>query len=89
MDNEEKRLRVEYLIAHKNNLWMGVVVLTGGLVGILITMNYSTFVISLQTIVKTLLLALGAFFLVSMIIGLINIHKEVDNIIRNKGDYYG
>jgi hypothetical protein len=25
MDNNEKKMKIEYLIAHKNNLWAGVI----------------------------------------------------------------
>jgi len=82
MENDEKRLRVEYLIAHKNNLWAGLVILTGGLVSILLTVNYSHFVISNEVIVKAILLILGSFFWVLMFIGLSNIRDEVDRIIR-------
>lgn len=84
MDINEKKLRIDYLIAHKNNLWAGVIVLAGGLAGILLTINFSGFVISLHCIIKIVLVLIGSFFLVSMMIGLMNIHDEVNKIITTK-----
>ena len=40
MDKEGKT--IEYLIAHKNNLWTGVIILIGGLAGLML--SYSFFI---------------------------------------------
>lgn len=38
MDKEDKRLIIEYLISHKNNLWTGVIILIDGIVGLLLSL---------------------------------------------------
>lgn len=80
MNKDEKR--VEYLIAHKNNLWTGIMLLIGGLSGILMTINYSGTIFLVENIVRFVLIALGGIFLPLMIIGVININLEIQNLLK-------
>ena len=80
MNKEEKR--VEYLIAHKNNLWTGIMLLIGGLSGILITINYSGNIFSIENIIKIILIALGWLFLPLMLIGVVNTNLEIQNLLK-------
>lgn len=82
MDKDDKKLIIEYLIAHKNSLWTGLIVLGSGLAGILLTFNYSLSVFSTESMVKIVLLILGAFFIPLMLTGLINTNSDIKKILK-------
>lgn len=73
---------LEYLIAHKNNLWAGVMPLAGGLGGIFLTANYSIPIVSIENIVKMILIAIGGLFLPLMLIGVVNTNLEIQKLLK-------
>lgn len=81
MNKDEKT--IEYLIAHKNNLWTSLIVLTGGLTGILLTFNYSLhFLFTLKGIIEILLFSLGVFLFVLMLNGVINTSSDIKKFLK-------
>lgn len=79
--NKEEKI-IEYLLQHKNNLWTGVIVLTGGVAGLLITYPNVLFELSISFVIRIILLVLGAFFLALMITGLININSDIKKLLK-------
>ncbi len=75
MNKEEKV--IDFLIAHKNNLWMGLIVLIGGLAGLVLTTSFPINVLSVEMFSKDLLFILGITFVLLAIKGLINVHNEI------------
>lgn len=73
---------IEYLLQHKNNLWTGVIVLSGGLAGLLLTYPNVLFVLTIAFVTRIVLIILGAFFLILMIIGLINTNLDIQRLIK-------
>lgn len=76
---EEKE--IEYLFAHMNRLWAGLMVLGGGL-AVIVFSNTLKFSFTLISILKILLLVLGVFTFLGMITGLINIKDEIHKKIK-------
>lgn len=81
MDKNDEKV-IEYLAQHKNILWMGIVVLAGGLVGLILTYNPALSPYSFSNIARTSLILLGATILISMIIGLLNTDCDMKNILK-------
>lgn len=79
--NKDEKI-IEYLLQHKNNLWTGVIVLSGGLAGLLLTYPNVLFVLSIAFVTRIILIILGAFFLILMIIGLINTSSDIQRLIK-------
>ena len=77
MNKDEKIL--EYLNLHMNRLWTGIIVLSGGLVGLSITFSFT---FSFTSIIKSILLILGIFLLISMLIGLSNTGLEIKERLK-------
>ena len=80
MDKKEEK-EIEYLFAHMNRLWAGVMVLGGGISGLAISLDLN---FALTNILKIILLIIGFSFFVLMIIGLNNIKTEIYK--KLKGD---
>ena len=79
--NKEEKI-IEFLIAHKNNLWAGSIILIGGVVGLLLSFSFSSEINKIEDIIKIGLFLLGLFFLALMITGLININAEIKNRLK-------
>lgn len=80
MDKENKT--IEYLIAHKNNLWTSLIVLVGGLAGLALTLPVSIEIINSDNWLK-LGLILGGFVCLNLLInGLINVNNEIKRKLR-------
>lgn len=82
MDKEDKRLIIEYLISHKNNLWTGVIILIGGIVGLLLSYSFSSDINNIENSIKIGLFFTGLFFLILMVTGLININLEIKDKLK-------
>lgn len=74
--NKEEKI-VEFLIAHKNNLWTGLIILLGGLAGLFLNITLSTEAFSAKLLPKVFLFVLGISLVVPIIKGLIAIHYEI------------
>lgn len=80
MDKKEEK-ELEYLFAHMNRLWAGLMVLGGGLTGIVFSSNFH-FHFTLASTLKFSLFIFGMLLLALMIIGLTNIKSEIDKKIK-------
>lgn len=80
MNKEEKT--IEFLIAHKNNLWTGLLVLTGGLAGLFLSFPISKEILAFETIPKAILFIGGCFFFSLTVKGLININEEIKQKLK-------
>lgn len=81
MDKKEEK-EVEYLFAHLNRLWTGLLVLIGGLSGLLLTYSCSLPPYDPSNEIKILLLLLGAFMLILMLIGLANTSLDIKKRLK-------
>lgn len=75
MNKEEKV--IDFLIAHKNNLWAGLIILVGGIAGIFLSIPFSIEAFSPAILPRLFLFALGLVFVIPTISGLINVHNEI------------
>lgn len=80
MDKKEEK-EIEYLNAHMNRLWAGLMVLGGGLAGIIFSGNFK-WNFAVLSIFKGSLLILGFVTFLGMIAGLINIKEEIHRKIK-------
>lgn len=86
MDKNNEKL-IEYLTQHKNNLWMGVIVLAGGLVGLVLTYNPNLQFYSFCNIARLIFILIGTYLFLAMILGLLNIDKDIRNILQKEVIY--
>lgn len=77
--NEEKEL--EYLFAHMNRLWAGLMVLGGGLFGIIFSNSFK-WAFTLVSFLKASLLILGFVTFFGILAGLSNIKEEIRKKIK-------
>lgn len=82
MEKKEEK-EFEYLNAHMNRLWVGVMVLGGGLAGIVFSSHFK-FSLTLASIIKFSIFILGFLILIGMLNGLANIKSEIYK--KLKGD---
>jgi len=82
MDSENKI--IDFLIAHKNNLWTTLIVLVGGLSGLFLSIPFSKAAFSQNMYPRLLLFALGLFFVFVMIKGLMTVHYEIIQKLKDK-----
>lgn len=75
MNKEEKV--IEFLIAHKNNLWTGLIILTGGLAGLFLNIPLSAEAFSVKILPVVFLFITGIFFFIAIIKGLTTVHEEI------------
>lgn len=82
MDKKEEK-EMEYLFAHMNRLWAGLMLLGGGLAGIVFS---GTFKLSFTfiSIFKFILLILGFITFLGMLTGLSNIKDEIRKKIKGE-----
>lgn len=80
MDKKEEK-ELEYLFAHMNRLWAGLMVLGGGLFGIIFSDAFKLS-FNFASIFKFILLILGFLTFFGMFIGLINIKEEIHKKIK-------
>ena len=74
--NKEEKI-IEFLIAHKNNLWTGLIILIGGLAGLFLTIPLFLEAFSIRILPRVLLFGLGIIFVIPTIKGLTNVHDEI------------
>jgi len=86
MEKQDEKV-VEYLAQHKNILWTGIVVLTGGLVGLFLTYNPSLSPYSFANVARVGFFLIGLFFLVAMSIGLLNTDTSIIKLLRKRRHY--
>lgn len=75
MNKEEKV--IEFLIAHKNNLWAGLIIMLGGLAGLFLNIPLSAEALSAKGLSKIFLFVLGMCVVILAIKGLITVHEEI------------
>ncbi len=81
MDKFDEEI-VKYLTHHKNSLWASVIVLTGGLVGLVLTFSPSMPINDYNNWSRVLFLFIGLFFLIAMFIGLLNTDSDIRKILK-------
>jgi hypothetical protein len=81
MDKEDEK-ELEYLFAHVNRLWAGLVVLIGGLVGMVLSMPFSLALFSIQNTAKLVLFVFGLILAGLMITGLTNTDYKINKKIK-------
>lgn len=86
MNKEEKE--IEYLFAHINRLWAGLMILTGGVVGILLSLPFSIDMFSGINLFKFTLIILGLIVIWLMIVGLINTDYKINKILKGDKNEY-
>jgi len=86
MDKEDIKYEINNYIEIRKNLWMAVIVLTSGLVGLVINITDFKFLIS--DYVKVILLIVGIIIDYSFISGINSVNKEIKKLIikLRKGD---
>lgn len=78
--DEKDKLKLENLKDDKKTFWAIFVVLTGGLAGILTTIDQVSF--SLNFIIKAVLFILGAFAWYLLLLRLMNITRKINKYLR-------
>lgn len=75
MNKKDEKI-VEYLCHHKNILWTTIVVLSGGLVGLVLTYNpLAPF--AFGNIARCVFIVIGCVFLYGMFLGVINTDFDI------------
>lgn len=74
--NKDEKI-IDFLIAHKNNLWTGLIILVGGLSGLLLSIHFPIKILSPEMFAKDFLFILGIIFVIPTIKGLITVHDEI------------
>lgn len=80
MNKDEKR--VEYLIAHKNNLWAGVIIVLSGTIGLLLSFPFSAKTHGIADLIKVILFFAGLFLFALMMTGVTNVNLEIKNKLK-------
>lgn len=80
MDKHDEKV-IEYLAQHKNILWMGIIVLAGGLVGLVLTCNPLD-LYSFGNIARIVFILIGGFLFFAMIIGLLNTDLSIKKYLK-------
>lgn len=83
MDKKEEK-EIEYLFAHVNRLWMGLMVIGGGIIGICLSMPFSMEIFSGINLFKAILAMFGFMIIWLMITGLINTDNRINKIIKGE-----
>lgn len=84
MNKEEKE--IEYLFAHVNRLWAGLMVLVGGVVGILLSIPFSINAFVGINLFKLVLIIFGLTTIWLMMVGLINTDSKINKILKGEKD---
>lgn len=79
MDKKQEKL-IDSLIEQKKTLWTAIIVLTGGLGGIILSLTFPLF--SLVNLPKLFLLVVGSFFDYLFFEGLSSITKKLDTNLK-------
>ena len=79
MDEKEKVI-INNLIEDKKILWTVVIVLTGGVVGLLVSIDKFSW--SIQVIFKIIVCLLGIWILYCMLINLISVTNQIKEKLR-------
>jgi len=80
MNKDEKR--VEYLIAHKNNLWAGSIIVISGSIGLLLNMKFPLYNYSILDWIKVVLFIMGLFLFGLMLTGVANVNLEIKSKLK-------
>lgn len=81
MDKKDEKI-VEYLSQHKNILWTTIIVLSGGLVGLVLTYNTSNSAFAFSNVTRCVFIAIGFVLLIAMLIGVLNIDLDIRKYLR-------
>ncbi|MDD3436641.1 MAG: hypothetical protein PHC64_05770 [Candidatus Gastranaerophilales bacterium] len=79
--NKDEKI-IDFLIAHKNNLWTALLILVSGLAGLVLTMPFSKWNLSSEIIPKMGLFICGIFLFSLIITGLINVNNEIKQKLK-------
>ncbi|MDD3436437.1 MAG: hypothetical protein PHC64_04710 [Candidatus Gastranaerophilales bacterium] len=83
MGNHDEKV-ITYLSQHKNILWSRILVLSGGLVGLVLTYNPSVPMYSFGNIARLIFFIIGFSFLFAMVIGLLNTDSGIQDILKKR-----